>query len=1008
MASIQDTNYPRLKSNISHQELEKIYTPKPEEFEWVVRHAKGSVARLGLLVSLKIFHRLGYFVSVNEVPPAIIQHISDHSGFGLSPNDLQTYNESGTRRRHQSLIRDYFKVRAYGSEARQVMIDSLMEAAKTKDEPADLINVAVEKLVKHQFELPVFNTLNEAAKRVRVRTYRELYERVYQALDTDDKKIIDNLFQADPHSSFTPWNQVKQEPGPATPKGLRELVTHREWLASKQTGQAALKEIPLTKRKQLAAEAKSLDAGRMIEMEPKKRVTLAAILIADRYTQVMDDIGEMLVKRMMSVHSKGKKDLKKYQDQERKRTDELVETLRDMVAAYQTEGTPEERIAALKKVIGTREEEVLKTCDAHLAYAGNNYHPFLDPHFRKHRATFFRILRSIRLKSTSQDKLMESAIDFLLKHQNAKADWIPVVHIEEKGKWKKDWEVTPLLDLSWVPDTWWRWISPQRKRHPMPEKVNRRHFEVCVFSQVVWELKSGDLYIEGSEKYADYNRQLISLEEYEEQLEEFCEQTGLPPDGSQYVDQIRKRLETTAAEADRSFPHNEAVRIENGEPVIAKLKKKSVPDGLERLEDYLLENIQPINVLDMLTDTEYWLNWTRFFGPLSGHDAKLENPVERYLTTVFCYGCNLGPTQTARSLRTMDRRQIAWVNQRHISEEMLDKAIRHIINSYNKFILPKYWGTGKSASADGTKWDLYERNLLAEHHIRYGGYGGIGYYHVSDTYIALFSRFIPCGVWEGVYILDILLNDSDIQPDTLHADTQGQTVTVFGLASLLGIDLMPRIRNWKDLILFRPSKDAVYEHIDCLFTQTIDWGLIETHYPDMLRVVMSIKAGRIHPSTILNKLGTYSRKNRLYQAFQELGRVVRTIFLLRYLADKELRQTIQEATNKSEAFNGFTKWLSFGGEGVIGENDREKQRKVIKYNHLVANCLIFYNVFAMTHAIQQYTQEGHPFDKEVLGRLSPYLRSHVNRFGQYRLDPNRRPPAIQFDMWVNQEEASAS
>jgi hypothetical protein len=32
---------------------------------------------------------------------------------------------------------------------------------------------------------------------------------------------------------------------------------------------------------------------------------------------------------------------------------------------------------------------------------------------------------------------------------------------------------------------------------------------------------------------------------------------------------------------------------------------------------------------------------------------------------------------------------------------------------------------------------MYEQNLLAEYHIRYGGYGGIGYYHVSDTYIAL-------------------------------------------------------------------------------------------------------------------------------------------------------------------------------------------------------------------------------------------------------------------------------
>jgi TnpA family transposase len=80
----------------------------------------------------------------------------------------------------------------------------------------------------------------------------------------------------------------------------------------------------------------------------------------------------------------------------------------------------------------------------------------------------------------------------------------------------------------------------------------------------------------------------------------------------------------------------------------------------------------------------------------------------------------------------------------------------------------------------------------------------------------LFSNFIPCGVWEGVHILDILMNEGkvEIQPDVLHADTQGQSVTIFGLSTLLGIQLMPQIRNWKDLKMFRPTKEDRYEHID--------------------------------------------------------------------------------------------------------------------------------------------------------------------------------------------------
>ncbi len=128
-------------------------------------------------------------------------------------------------------------------------------------------------------------------------------------------------------------------------------------------------------------------------------------------------------------------------------------------------------------------------------------------------------------------------------------------------------------------------------------------------------------------------------------------------------------------------------------------------------------------------------------------------------------------------------------------------------------------------------------------------------------HIALFTHFITCGVWETVYILDGLLkNLSDIQPDTLYADTQGQSGPVFAISYLLGIKLMPRIRNWKDLTFLRPSESATYKYIDPLFKGVVNWNLIKTHWLDMMRVVLSIKAGKVMPSTLLRKLGSYSKK----------------------------------------------------------------------------------------------------------------------------------------------------
>lgn len=403
-------------------------------------------------------------------------------------------------------------------------------------------------------------------------------------------------------------------------------------------------------------------------------------------------------------------------------------------------------------------------------------------------------------------------------------------------------------------------------------------------------------------------------------------------------------------------------------------------------------------MLDVLGDTMRWLNWGQFFGPLSGHESKLEDAERRQILTTFAYGTGLGPTQVAKSVTGVSDRQIAFLNQRHVTTEKLEVTICEVINAYNRFWLPKLWGDAKRAGADGTKWDLYENNLLSERHIRYGGYGGIAYYHVSDNYIALFSHFIPCGVWEAIYILDGLTkNKSDIQPDTLHGDTQAQSTPVFGLAYLLGIKLMPRIRNWKDLKCYKPSPEAIYSHIADLFAKdNINWELIARHLPDMLQVALSIKAGRIAPSTILRKLGTASRKNKLYYAFRELGRVVRTCFLLEYVNSEELRRLIQGATNRCESFNKFAQWVYFATD-LIQENVRDEQLKIIKYNHLIANLLIFHNCKSMTQALKELQDEdGMVLTPEILRALSPY-RQHPSRFGMYELRDREAGP-IDYDV----------
>lgn len=212
---------------------------------------------------------------------------------------------------------------------------------------------------------------------------------------------------------------------------------------------------------------------------------------------------------------------------------------------------------------------------------------------------------------------------------------------------------------------------------------------------------------------------------------------------------------------------------------------------------------------------------------------------------------------------------------------------------------------------------------------------------------------------------------------------------------------MPRIRNWKNLKFYKAEKNLVYKHIESLFKDTINWDIIETHYQDLFQIILSIKTGKILPSTLLRKLNNYSRKNKLYQAFRELGNIIRTVYLLDFISNTPLRERITERTNKVEAYHGFSKWFFFGGEGIICENNPEEQSKIIKYNDLLSNAVILHNVIDISIALEKLNDEGIILSIEDIKALSPYMTKHIKRFGEYIVNLDEIPEPIK---QVNIEE----
>ncbi len=145
--------------------------------------------------------------------------------------------------------------------------------------------------------------------------------------------------------------------------------------------------------------------------------------------------------------------------------------------------------------------------------------------------------------------------------------------------------------------------------------------------------------------------------------------------------------------------------------------------------------------------------------------------------------------------------------------------------------------------------------------------------------------------------------------------------------------------------------------------------------------------------TLLRRLGHDSRKNGLYRAFRELGRAVRTLVLLRYLSEPDLRASITAMTNKVEAFHGFADWLMFGGE-ILSHNDLDHHEKIVKFNELIANCVIYQTTLDITGTVNHLVADGWTTDPDDLATISPYIRENVRRFGEWVLDTTPPEQAV--------------
>jgi Tn3 transposase DDE domain/Domain of unknown function (DUF4158) len=730
VTSLDRTVYRRVKRSYTTKELIEAYTPTKEERHFAETMTRSGQYRLNLMLWLKLFPCLGYFPSVDEIPTAIVTHV--RKALSLPEDQVPVYDNPRTLSRHHQVVREYYQILPYGKDARRVAIRTVLRAVRTMENPADLINAAIDELVKQRYEIPAFSTLDRLVGRIRALVYGRIFRRVATLITPEVQLVFETLLDAGTPVHRSYFSLLKLVPPSPTLSHLKAWQDRLTWLLQLGSMEPLVHDIPPALVRHFAAEARALDASELNDYTSAKRWTLLSCLIKETQMSTRDDLVEMFLKRMSSIQVKAKEALQRVHLEQQQTTEQLLAVLTNLVETAVEDCEQDDATAGkhLREILIKQggQTELLQKCQAVTATAGDQYQPFMWQFYTSHRKAIFYLVRSLPIHAATQDQSLMDALGYVLTQENRRS-----LYLDDT------------LDLSFASEAWQHLVIVKNKKGT---QLARRHLEACVFSALAAELKAGDLYVDGSERFADYRAQLLPWNICEPMVTEYCQEIDLPASASAFVTRLREELTKAAEQVDAAFPDNKSVEITaKGEPVLKRIKAQAVPASLRALQEALRQEMPDRSVLDVLWDTNEENHWTRHFGPISGSDPKLSNPAERYIITSFAYGTNMGAAQLAKHMRgIVTEHEITFANRRHITSEKLEAAKTDLINRYHQYDLPKCWGDENIAAADGTKLDLYENNLLSSYRIRYGSYGGIAYHVVSSLYIALYSHFLSCGM----------------------------------------------------------------------------------------------------------------------------------------------------------------------------------------------------------------------------------------------------------------------
>jgi TnpA family transposase len=966
-----------------------------ESLDALLRTLRSPTNRVYLVLTVGYFRATKRFFA----PPfhqADAAYVARKLGYGPDQIDLEAYDAKATTSRHRKLTLDYLGFRPFNVQARQEMAQEIRTMIRSQMRPKAIFLRVLELLETHKTEIPSVYALTDLITQESLRHKCELTETIEAHLSPAHRELLDALldkqealWQPEPQVrrfKLTLLKRFSQSAKPAKIKAnIEDLRILRPLYHAVEPVVTALDLTPEGVRYYANAVLKSRIFQVSRRAEDDRHLHLVCF-IAHQFLRLHDVLIDVLLLAVQSALNVCQREHKERyyaaRIDQRQSIQALVEGVSQGVfnplteietIAFCEQLSDAEKVRHIQAVLSQGQEQ-RRAVEAHLKQVQQQSQGGIED------ADYYEVLASKSIKL--QNRVADIVKELEFQGDDNAALLTAIQHCQHKSG-----AISQTAPMGFLSD------EEQDVLVDASGKFRVSLYKALLFIKIAEAIKAGTLNLKHSYKYRSLDDYLIPKAAWETNRNDYFQRAALME-----VANCQRTVHTLAARLDQQYHQTNQHIVQGANPHFHRHKGGSFHLSTPKMQTedsealrHLLPNHRYISLVEVLSTVNRLTGFLDAFEPWHVKYVRSKPPEKTFLAGIVGYGCFIGIGKIARISKWINESELESTINGYFTLDNLHAANDRVLTVMDQLELPEVYRRQAGmlhTSSDGQKYGVAVESLNANYSFKYLGKepGVSPYTFIDERHFLWHHDVISAAEREAAYVIDGLMHNEVIKSDIHSTDSHGYSEIIFGTLHLLGFSFAPRIKDLKrqQLYAFRKRREYEQQGYELLPDGYIKMPLIEAQWDDILRFIATIKLKETTASQLFRRLNSYSKQHPLYQALKEFGKIPKSDFILRFIDDVELRQTIEKQLNKGESANKFSKAISFGNNHDFLYGEKVEQEIAEGCRRLIKNAIICWNYLYLSQKIAQ--EEDIKHRQELLAAVqngSVVSWRHINLHGEY-------------------------